>query len=290
MSINNRSIIDIISERFSCRTFQNRAIPSEMMENLQSFIQTNQEGPFGNDHRFKLVAVGKDDANILHGLGTYGFIKGAKGYLIGASIPSGMYLEDFGFLMEKFILAATAYGLGSCWLGGSFTRSSFGKRILLNPDEELPAVVALGIIEDPEIARKGFIRKQAGSYERRNWETMFHKDEFNQSLEKTTAGKYAQALEMIRKAPSASNKQPWQIVMAGTDWHFFLKRTHGYRDGNINKMLSISDLQRIDSGIAMCHFQLTAQELGLKGSWIVADPKIKTAGNKVEYTATWRTA
>ena len=47
-------------------------------------------------------------------------------------------------------------------------------------------------------------------------------------------------------------------------------------------------LQRVDMGIAMCHFELTAHELGLQGSWIVDEPKLmKPEG--AEYTVTWMT-
>ena len=288
MMIFDRSIIEVIKERFSCRTYLDHPIPPETLEKLADFIQRNQDGPFGDNHRFKLVAAGKDDADILKGLGTYGFIRGANGYLIGTSQPSGKYLEDFGFLMEKYILAATAFGLGSCWLGGSFTRSTFSRKISLKPDEELPAVIALGLIEDLEEAKNGLIRRRVGANDRRSWDTMFHEKTFEIPLERTSAGKYVQPLEMVRIGPSASNKQPWQIVKDGSNWHFFLKRTPGYRDGKINKTLSISDMQRIDMGIAMCHFQLTAEELRLKGSWIVEDPDIKSDSERVEYTVTWR--
>ena len=285
----DRSIIEIITERFSCRTFKVSPIPEQTLEKLSDFIGDNQVGPYKENHRFKLIAAGQDDIDILKGLGTYGFIKNAKGYLIGASQPSRKNLEDFGFLMEKYILTATAFGLGSCWLGGSFTRSSFSTKISLQNEEELPAVTALGIINDPEKARNGFIRRKAGSQERRGWETMFHKNTFEKPLDKISAGIYAQPLEMVRLGPSASNKQPWQIVSDGSDWHFFLKRTPGYRDGKINETLTMSDLQRVDMGIAMCHFELTAEEFGLKGSWQLMDHKIIIPDNQVEYSISWKT-
>ena len=37
-------------------------------------------------------------------------------------------------------------------------------------------------------------------------------------------------------------------------------------------------LQNIDMGIAMCHFELTARELGFIGDWNVNDPQIKSDG------------
>jgi hypothetical protein len=44
-------------------------------------------------------------------------------------------------------------------------------------------------------------------------------------------------------------------------------------------------LQNIDMGIAMCHFELTAQEFGLKGKWEIIDPQISDAG--LNYIFTW---
>jgi hypothetical protein len=46
-------------------------------------------------------------------------------------------------------------------------------------------------------------------------------------------------------------------------------------------------MQRLDLGIAMCHFELTAREQGLKGHWMVSEPKLEKPDALTEYTATW---
>jgi hypothetical protein len=46
-----------------------------------------------------------------------------------------------------------------------------------------------------------------------------------------------------------------------------------------------SELQNVDMGIAMCHFEISAKELGLKGDWSAYDPHIKSAG--MEYIVSW---
>jgi hypothetical protein len=46
-------------------------------------------------------------------------------------------------------------------------------------------------------------------------------------------------------------------------------------------------MQRLDMGIAMSHFQLTAEELGLPGRWEVQDPGTKTTDELTEYTVSW---
>ena len=287
MSLPSKSIVEIIPERFSCRDFLEEPIPGSFLLQLQDFITNLPAGPFGAGPRFKIVAANQEDPESLRGLGTYGFIRGAMAYLVGASQATGYFLEDYGFLTEQIILAATGLGLGTCWLGGSFKRSSFEKRISVRPGEVIPAVIAMGLIADPEQARNGFIRQQVGAHQRRNWDRMFWDGKFGNPLSKTSAGVYEVPMEMVRLGPSASNKQPWQIVRVGKDWHFYLRRTEGYRNGAVNKTLKIVDLQRVDIGIAMCHFQLTARELGLPGRWVVMEPDLKIPNQLVEYTVTW---
>ncbi len=118
-------------------------------------------------------------------------------------------------------------------------------------------------------------------------EQLFFTDTFDSPLTSETAGAYAQPLEMVRWAPSASNKQPWRIVRIDNAWHFYLQRTKGYGKGTLLfSILRLADLQRVDMGIAMCHFELTARALGLNGQWVIRDPRIEIPEN-TEYTVTW---
>ena len=64
--------------------------------------------------------------------------------------------------------------------------------------------------------------------------------------------------------------------------HFFLTRTLGY-----SLLFGEVDLQRVDMGIAMFHFEQTARELGMKGSWSVADPGISPLPSMTEYVVSW---
>ena len=93
---------------------------------------------------------------------------------------------------------------------------------------------------------------------------------------------------MVRWGPSASNKQPWRIVKQENVWHFYLQRTPGYgSDGWLGKLLGVADVQRLDMGISMCHFELSAMELGLKGKWSVAEPALEKPDKHTEYTVSW---
>jgi hypothetical protein len=95
---------------------------------------------------------------------------------------------------------------------------------------------------------------------------------------------------MVRLGPSASNKQPWRVVERGAAWHLYIQRTPGYRERWVMRLLNIADMQRLDAGIAMCHFELTAAELGLEGTWAIEAPDIERPDASTEYIATWREA
>ena len=114
------------------------------------------------------------------------------------------------------------------------------------------------------------MRFTAGSKNRKRWDELFFSCDFSHSLSESEAGKYTTPLEMLRLAPSASNKQPWRIVKDTNKSHFYLQHTKGYA-----KFLAY-DLQRVDMGIAMCHFELTAKELGIDGKWQISDPRNKS--------------
>jgi hypothetical protein len=244
--------------------------------------------------RFDLVAATDEDRRVLENLSTYGFIRNPPAFIIGATRPAPMNLENFGYRMEMIVLHATDLELGTCWLGGTFTRSSFMHKIHAAEDETIAAVSAVGRINNDPSAIDHAVRLGAGAQYRKAWENLFFDGKFGAALTPQAAGEYAEMLEIVRIGPSASNKQPWRIVKEGSQWHFYLQRTKGYREWWVARLMGLADMQRIDLGIAMCHFALAAGEAGLAGSWQVNQPAIDLAGmpatGTAEYVITWRTA
>jgi hypothetical protein len=282
------SIAELVRRRRSCRKYRAEPIAEGARRALAAFLDSNRGGPLGGRARFALLAATAEDRAALKGLGTYGFIDGAAGFIVGAVERSPKDLEDYGYLMERAILRATDLGLGTCWLGGTFTKSGFARKIGLTEGELMPAVAALGYAVEESFARDR-IRRMAGANFRRPPETLFFNGAFGAPLSPADAGAYAAALELVRWAPSASNRQPWRIVRTPSGWHFFLERTKGYGKGTLTfVLLRLADLQRVDLGIAMCHFELAAREAGLAGGWVIEDPGIAAPPAGDEYTATWR--
>ena len=284
-----KPITDIIRERHSCRTYSTRPVETDLMDQLKQFLAGSPAGPFGSRPRFELITATDQDRDALKDLGTYGLIKDPAGFILSAVQQSPRELEDLGYAMERNILYATDLGLGTCWLGGSFTRSTFAEKVSAGDDETLPAVAAVGHPAPNMRMVEKVMRWGADAENRKPWKDLFFNNGFNASLSPEDAGKWAQPLEMVRIAPSASNRQPWRIVLESQTrrFHFYLRRSKGYQTRN--KMLfGISDLQRVDMGIAMCHFEMTCSELGLSGKWSFGEPDIGSLPESTAYVASWQ--
>lgn len=85
--------------------------------------------------------------------------------------------------------------------------------------------------------------------------------------------------EAVRWAPSAVNKQPWRIVEKDGAYHFFEKHDRGFIGP------STGDLQKIDVGIALCHFVLGMEQKGVAVEVSADDPHIETPED-MEYIVT----
>jgi len=286
----NLPISELVKNRFSCRAYLKEPLEFSQIETIKALLSNMQSGPLGSPMRFKLIFATNENNDTLRSLGTYGVIKNPAAFLTGVVDASPKNLEDYGFVLEKIVLQITAMGLGSCWLGGLFTRSSFAKMFGMNASEIMPAVVSIGKMGDTNQAKKHFIRTLAGSVKRKPLHDIFFDGSFDKTLTTEVAGEFASLLPLVQWAPSASNKQPWRIVKSDDYWHFFLKRTKGYASGFAAKLVKMPDIQRLDIGIAMCHWELGANEIGLKGNWVIVPPSIEKNDSLTEYIISWKNA
>lgn len=275
-------ISEIIRRRYSCRSYSDRPVDDDIAQALGKLAAASHQGPFGNKPRFKLIAMDALPREEWKKLGTYGVIKNAHLYLAGMMSPAPMATFDYGYCKEKLILEVTKMGLNTCWLGGTFAISAFGRAAGMRLNELLPTITPVGYAAQRRSLTERVMRSFAGSDHRLPWEKLFFRDHGATPLTPDEASVYQEALENVRQGPSASNKQPWRIICVPDRkvFLFYLARTAGYRH------LRDFSLQEIDLGIAICHFDLTVKELGFKGNWRLEDeaPKEKTW----EYVASWQ--
>jgi len=277
-------ITEVISSRTSVRSYKPVPLPVEIIEQLERYAQ-GLAGPFSCPVRF----IFWDDKNMAEQtggrIGTYGVIKGAQHYIAGLVEQGDKDLEQLGYAFEQLILYATSLGLGTCWLGGTFSKKDLGKIVKPRSSEILPVITPVGYKAEKESLLSKAMKLTSQSRKRKPWEELFFQQRIGNPLEEIEAGSFSAPLEMVRLAPSASNKQPWRIVKSGRFWHFYMDYAYV-----TNKALGF-DIQRIDMGIALCHFELTARELDLPGAWVVHQERPSNPGaDKLHYIASWNEA
>ena len=267
-----------VKARYSVRTYQERPLSAEAKEQINACI-ASLSNPFSVEVRFRLLET--ETAAHSEKLGTYGMIKGAKDF-IGAAVPGGAFaLEALGYDFEKLILYAAHLGLGTCWLGGTFNRSKFAAAMHVTENELFPAVSPVGYPAPQKRLAESLARRMVKADQRKDWGTLFFKNNFTVPLEKGDAGEYLFPLEMLRLAPSASNKQPWRILLSENAIHFYEAKTPGYSDR------AAFDIQRVDMGIAACHFHLAALEKGMPGTYKkLPEPKTEVPEH-MHYLFSW---
>ena len=159
-------------------------------------------------------------------------------------------------------------------------REAFERAMAVSADEVMPCVSPLGYPAEKMSLRETMMRKGIKADSRFDFEELFFDGSFDKPLSKSTAGKLLEAFEAVRLAPSAVNKQPWRCVCCEDKVHFYEKRSKRHVSEND------WDLQKIDVGIALCHFELTARECGLDASLEIAAPDIPVPEN-MQYIATY---
>ena len=120
------------------------------------------------------------------------------------------------------------------------------------------------------------MRKGIGADARKAAQELFFENEWEKPL--NIAKDMEEVLEMVRLAPSAVNKQPWRIVWKDGVYHFYEKKDKGYDKEQTG------DLQKIDVGIALCHFVMGLEEQGKSPKVTISDPGIRVP-EAVDYIA-----
>lgn len=130
-----------------------------------------------------------------------------------------------GIAGEALTLEATAMGLGSCWVAGTYRRKLL--QVALEQGEAVLAVIALGHPRTP--LPEGNVQRRRKPVER-----LFRGDL------RLCGVQVQQAAKLVREAPSAMNMQPWQLSM-GPENAF---------------VVDVRDRSLLDAGIALCHAEL----------------------------------
>lgn len=249
---NHAALFDAIPRRHSVRTFSSSPIPREHLARLEEACRLRPA--FAGGARVALVAEGAE--RVFPGL----VVKGAPACLVmfeDASAPRAM--EAAGYLGEYAILTATALGLGTCWISGTYRPAEAARLAPQGPSERILAASPLGYPAGKSLVDRLF-SAAAGSKKRKPLAELLTPA----SLPLDRAPAWASiALEAARLAPSAANRQPWRFTLRAEG---ITVSTSAPQEGRG------SVTQRLDCGIAMLHLELGAASAGVDGRWVLLDP------------------
>lgn len=166
---------------------------------------------------------------------TYGILKGVRNYLIFAGPECDEHLEEkCGYYGEEIILTATAMGLGTCWVGGTFKKKAVHQ---LSPGEKLVCVASIGHTSETISGSEALVRS-----------AITRRSKTAEQLSSSPAGApdwFANAMEAVRRAPSAMNRQGVHFSMSD--------------DGTVTgRRTDKGPFSLVDLGIAKYHFEIGA--------------------------------
>lgn len=257
-------MMNIIRTRKSVRTFDGKAVTETDIKKLREYISTITN-PYGIPVEFVLLDADE------HGLSSP-VIQGEHLYIAGKVPLTDHCAEAFGYSFEKLVLYAWSLGIGTTWIGGTMKRELFEQEAGVNDREIMPCVSPLGYPAKKRSIKEIGMRAAIRADKRIKNEELFYENDFSTPLHSDDVT-VKNALEAVRFAPSAVNKQPWRIVKCGNSYHFYEKKT-------LADSGAAWDVQKVDLGIAIYHFMSVAG-----GTLSVAKPDT-AVGKDTEYIAT----
>ena len=269
------NLSDAVKSRYSMRTFSSKEVSPETRQKILDYAEkiTN---PFGPKIRIKFIE--KQTSAEGEKLGTYGIIKNANLFL-GVAIKNVEGAQEaLGYEFEQLVLYMTSLGLGTCWIGGTFDRGAFAEAMKPEADEIFTIICPIGYGTGRKRFFEKIMRANLKADSRLAWNKLFFKNNFTTPLLVYDCPDYEEALEFVRQAPSAVNKQPWRIVFDGKAFHFYEYHSMAAAEN--------FDIQRVDMGIAFNHFELAAQEKNFNGRFVKLAPEIKAPEN-TDYIISW---
>ena len=268
------NFLELVKTRRSVRTFDGEKLSATVVDDLKAFAKT-VTNPYNIPVKF--VFLDADDYKLSSPV-----LSGEKLY-VSAIVKPGEHAEEaYGYAFEAFLMHAHEMGLGTVWIGGTMPREKFEEASGLLENEVMPCMSPHGNTAKKMSVKESLMRKGVKADSRFDFEELFFSGDFGTPLTKGKAMEagLCDALEAVRLAPSAVNKQPWRVVVGDRVAHFYEKHDKGY-------ITPSYDLQKIDIGIAMYHFERELWEEGRNPKCEINDPGLAMPAD-TDYVVSYR--
>ncbi len=224
------NLSEAISCRHSQRVYTNKPLEEEIGRKLNKSI-----GKYNKEADLHMQLVVNHTEAFQGFLKSYGMFQGVSNYIamVGKKEDTNLK-EKLGYYGELLVLEATALGLGTCWVGGTYDKKSCFCEVL--QDECIICVITIGYIPEQKAFREKLL-----------YSMMHRKTKGPEELyraEEPVPEWFLPAMRAVQMAPSAVNRQP--VLFTYKDKEI----TAGVKDR--------TEYERIDLGIAKLHFELAA--------------------------------
>ncbi len=210
--------------------------------------------------RAELVTESADA--VLGGMrGSYGIIKGATAFIAFIGDMADPHVQEkVGYTGEGIVLEATARGLATCWVAGTFRRKTASAIVELSRNERIIAVSPIGYAPQSLTLAEKVLPAVVRAHKRKPL------SEVASGLGEVARPQWMKAaLEAARLAPSAYNRQPWRFHLEPNSITISVD-TPG-REFTFSK--------RLDCGIAMLHIEVAVLDCGVRGEWeLMESPRV----------------
>lgn len=233
-----------ISVRHSSRSYLPNHIESSIVEKLQASIS---EYNLLSGLNIQLILNNGDAFNTLSK--SYGMFSGVNNYIAMIGKSSGIHeKEKIGYYGEKLVLEATEYGLGTCWVAGTYNKEACACQMTAH--EEIYCVIPIGYPS----AKKSFKDKLITGITHTKKKSLEH---FFETTAPDIPDWFMEGIKAVQLAPSALNKQPVKFIYTAESSESPLPSVRAWITSNS------SGFEQIDLGIAKLHFETGASE----GDW-----------------------
>lgn len=258
-----------ILSRTSQRSYDGQQLTLEDEKKLLAYIE-NEKNCIGVNGNIIKIHYIKTIGQEMERVSTYGVVKKAPSYLVTVCNNNQETMIDCGYVFEKLILYLESIGISTCWLGGTFKRNQL--KVPVGEGEIIPIISPVGYAATKRTFSDKIVRQIAKSNQRKDFDELFFYKSFKKSVKEEELRK---VLEYVRVGPSASNKQPWRIVIDESDLaNLYIERTPNYGYGKMPY-----DIQMVDMGIAISHYEIAKGPL----EFIKKQPEIAMLSEFSEY-------
>jgi hypothetical protein len=225
------TLLEAIEKRISRRSYLDTLIdPEKLIKIKQAIDKYNAASGLS-------IQFVEDGGKAFQGFGkSYGMFSGVRSFiaLVGKTSDPDL-LEKAGYYGELLVLQATALGLGTCFVGGTYDKKSCPCTV--KDDEILTCVITIGNVEDTPGFKERMIYRMSHIGSKIQLEKIYEAD-------REAPPWFLDGAKAVMLAPSAVNRHPVRIA---------------YKSGKVSAYVeSTQGSNLIDLGIAKANFEIAA--------------------------------